>query len=329
MINLICYLLGSRKVKQRTCQECAQYFEAERLLAPIVDDTTTNDDEWWITENNVNIAETSLPSPKRTPLRDISQDVNINSKTPATSTRTRSEKVGIMSQLKSALKMQSAAKPILENKNEQETLDLNSWTHSHTPPMNSPFVLSPNMVPEMTPKTVVSQQPLSTIEKINRIATPESMIGSPITFSPENTNVYTDVVEVRPSLHIDTFRIMLISLLIVILSTTSMIIPQSSFKNIRSSSKDSSNIGHYIINQASDIEIKYDIPAYTGDFSLSDPVHNRNQVSLFASNIHKVFHAFLEKIIDIRSNIMNSIIQIKDKIAETLDNEMRMFTKVF
>ena len=211
----------------------------------------------------------------------------------------------------------------------EEKIDLNSWTHSHTPPMNSPFVLSPNLS-GITPKTTI-QQLISTEEKVNRIATPESMIGSPVAFSPENTNVYTDVVEVRPTLHIDTFRVMLISLVIVILASTSMINTQNCF-HIRSKSTDPSRMeyGHYIISQAEDIEeIKYDLPAaYTGDFSLSDPVHNRNQVHLFMSNISKMFRSFFDQIFGIQAVLTDAMNNLKNKMTEKLIREMRGFTRV-
>ena len=250
-----------------------------------------------------------------------------------------------MSHLKSAIKMQSTTtKPTIDMN--EEKIDLNSWTHSHTPPMNSPFVLSPN-ISGITPKTTI-QQPLSTVEKVNRIATPESMISSPVAFSPEstnvytdsspvafspeNTNVYTDVVEVRPTLHIDTFRVMLISFVIVILASTSMITPQNCF-HIRSKSTDPSRMeyGHYIISQAEDIEeIKYDLPAaYTGDFSLSDPVHNRNQVRLFMSNISKMFRSFFDQIFGIQAVLTDAVSNLKNKMTEKLIREMSAaFTRV-
>lgn len=321
---------GSRKVKQRICEDCTTYFQAQQLLASPHNfkskkvETINDDDEIFSDDENIPVSNKSQvnSSPKRSPLNDISSQ-NGNCHTPSESI---TQKVGNMSVLKSALKVQSTIK---STEIKDEKLDLNSWTHSHTPPINSPYTLSPN-ISGMTPKTA-NTQPLPSETKINRIGTPESMIGSPVALSPENTNIYTDEVTIRPRVHIDTFRIMMISMLIVVLASTSMIVPKSSvnFRNNISSSK--LDEGHYIITQVHEFdEITYDIPAtYTGDFSLSDPVHNRNQVSLFVSNISKIFRSFFEQILGIRNSIISSIDNIKQKVTNKLTHELRSFTKVF
>jgi hypothetical protein len=107
-----------------------------------------------------------------------------------------------------------------------------------------------------------------------------------------------------------------------------MIVPKSSV-NFRSTSSNFDK-EHYIITQVHEFDaITYDIPTYTGDFSLSDPVHNRNQVSLFMSNISKMFKSFIEKIFGIRNNIINGIDNFKQQMTQKLTHELRSFTKVF
>ena len=393
------------------CEECTQYFQNEKLLLNsaikfrLVDDDdgdVFNDDE-----NKENIKQMEVSSPKRSPLRENSKDDIVSSRTPTLNVREtplKSASTGIMSKMKSAFKMTSTTKPIQEEIKEEETLDINSWTHSYTPPLNSNYALSPNI---SSNGIAAPEQSISSVIKVNRIATPESMINSPaspetkstsenqvvssseskssikgppesmisrpvspeikstsknpVVSSPEpkstikspvavnleiestirsptyyahvlrskTASIYTETMTAFPSsVHIATLKIILASILVVILATTDMMVPKKAVQLRRNDPRMSTASPHF--QEFNYIEeIKYEIPKYTGEFSLSDPVHNRNQVGLFISNLSKMFKAIFDKIFGIKNDIMKSIDNLKQELKSKLIYEMRSFAKIF
>ena len=318
------------------CEECTQYFRKEQLLLyssikinPTGDKLDENTDDILSDgENKENSKQIESSSPKRSPLREILKNDKENCQTPSSSlnsmTPLKSISKGLMSQVKSTFKMTTALKPIEEIK-EEEKLDIQSWTHSYTPPVNSPYALSPNFTPN---GILTSEQSTLSEMKVNRIATPESMISSPVVLSPEVANIYTEPLTFSPAIHIDTFRIMLASIIVVILATAGMIVPQQSVQ-LRSNDSKILTVPVHFQEFNYIEEIKYEIPEYTGDFSLSDPVHNRNQVGLFLSNISKMFKSIVDRIFGIKNDIMKSFDNLKQELTSKLVHEMRSFGKVF